>query len=99
MPGFCLVAIFKSATNNSLHVKGGHSFRGKKFASIFVYGAGSPEGAGVLNAIKSIEQTVSYYGGKNLGVVHGTGGEKLTVKDNSEILHELGELAQKISKA
>ncbi|MHA1199902.1 MAG: flavodoxin family protein [Candidatus Heimdallarchaeaceae archaeon] len=83
----------------ALHVKGGHSFQGKKFASIFVYGASSLEGAGALNAIKSIEQTVSYYGGENLGVVHGTGGEKLTVKDNPEIMRELDELAVKISDA
>ncbi len=81
----------------ALHVKGGHSFQGKKFASIFVYGAGTAESAGANNAIKSVDQMISYFGGENLGVIHGNGGQKLTVKENSEILRELGELAQKIS--
>ena len=81
----------------ALHVKGGHSFQEKKFASILVYGAGTPEGAGALNAIKSLEQTISYYGGENLGTIHGTGGQKLTVKENQGMLEELSELALKIS--
>ena len=80
----------------ALHVKGGHSFNGKKFASIFVYGASNSEGSGVNNAINSISDTISYYGGVNLGVVHGTGGSSLTVKDDSKIISDLGNLVDKI---
>ncbi|MCE7743204.1 MAG: flavodoxin family protein [Candidatus Heimdallarchaeota archaeon] len=81
----------------ALHVKGGHSFQGKKFASIFVYGASNPEGSGVFNAIKSVEQMISYFGGENIGVVYGTGGDKLTAKDNPEILRKIGNLVLTIS--
>lgn len=82
----------------ALHVEGGHALKNKKFASIFVYGASNAEGAGAVNAIKSIEQTVNYYGGINLGVIHCTGGQDVTVRNKPEILKELDELAKKISK-
>ena len=45
----------------ALHIKDGHAFKGKKFASIFTYGSSNHEGSGVLNAINSIKDTVSHY--------------------------------------
>ena len=81
----------------ALHVKGGHALEGKKFASIFVYGDTNPEGSGVFNAIKSIEQSVRYIGGKYLGSVYGTGGDDLVVNSNQIMLQEIKELAKKIN--
>ncbi len=80
----------------ALHVEGGHSFNGKKFASIFVYGDTNPQGSGVFTAIKSVEHMIHYFRGENLGTVHGTGGDDLTVKNNQKILDELGKLTRKI---
>ena len=81
----------------ALHVEGGHAFAGKSFASILVYGASNEKSSGVINAINSLSDTINHYGGKNLGVIHGTGGKKLTVKDNPQIMNGLTELVQKIS--
>ncbi len=81
----------------ALHVEGGHVLNGRKFASIFVYGDSSAEGSGVFAAIDSINHMISYFRGENLGVVHGTGGDKLTVPNNTLILEELGKLGIKIS--
>ena len=83
----------------ALHEKGGHALNRKKFASIFVYGDSNAESSGVFNAIKTVEQMISYLRGENLGVVHGTGGDGLTVMDNSKILNDIEILADKISLA
>ena len=81
----------------ALHVKGGHILNGRKFASIFVYGDSSAKGSGVFAAIDSISHMVSYLRGENLGVVHGTGGDKLSVSNNAQLLEELRELSLKIA--
>ena len=81
----------------ALHVKGGHSFDGKKFASIFVYGDSNAEYSGVFNAIKTIESMINYVGGDNLGAVHGVGGDRLIVTNNTKILDDIDFLAEKIS--
>ena len=80
----------------ALHVKGGHSLDGKKFASIFVYGAGSIEGAGVQNAINSIEHLIRYFNGENLGVVHGTAGRIGSAAKNQQLMIAIRDLAEKI---
>ena len=81
----------------ALHVKGGHILNGRKFASILVYGDSSAEGSGVFAAIDSLNHMISYLRGENLGVVHGTGGDKLTVSNKEQLLSELKELADKIA--
>jgi len=81
----------------ALHVKGGHALNGRKFATIFVYGDSNSESSGVYAAIDSIEHMIRYFRGDNLGVVHGTGGDKLTVPNNIQLLEELRELAKSIS--
>ena len=80
----------------ALHVQGGHSLNGHKFASIFVYGDSNAKGSGVHSTIESIDHMISYFRGENLGVVHGTGGDSLTVPNNAEIMKDLRELAEKI---
>ena len=82
----------------ALHVKGGHILNGRKFASIFIYGDSSAEGSGVFAANDSINYMINYLRGENLGVVHGTGGDKLSVSNNTQLLEELKELSQKISE-
>ena len=80
----------------ALHVQGGHSLNGHKFASIFVYGDSNAKESGVHSTIESIDHMIRYFRGENLGVVHGTGGNSLTVQNNSEIMKDLRELAEKI---
>jgi len=80
----------------ALHVDGGHALDGRKFVSIFVYGDRDSEASGVFTAIESIEQVISYFKGVDLGIVHGTGGDRLTVSDNEILLEELHKLANKI---
>ena len=78
----------------ALHVKGGHSLNGKKFASMFVYGAGSIEGSGVQNAINSIEHLIRYFSGENLGTAHGTGGSINAAVKNQKLMNGVHELAK-----
>lgn len=80
----------------ALHVEGGHALDGRRFASIFVYGDGDSEASGVFAAMASVDRLVSYFKGVYLGVVHGTGGDDLTVSDNEMLLNELGKLADKV---
>ncbi|MCG3217134.1 MAG: flavodoxin family protein [Candidatus Heimdallarchaeota archaeon] len=80
----------------ALHVNGGHALNGRKFATIFVYGDTNSKSSGVFAAIDSINHMISYFRGDNLGVVHGTGGDKLTVPDNTQLLEKLRELAERI---
>ena len=80
----------------ALHVKGGHALNGRKFASIFVYGDSDSEGSGVYTAIQSMDQMIRYFRGVNLGVVHGTGGDNLTVPENRKLVEDLRELANRI---
>jgi multimeric flavodoxin WrbA len=80
----------------ALHVKGGHALDGKKFASVFVYGDRDSEASGVFTAIESIEKMISYFKGDYLGVLHGTGGDNLTVPENKKLLGALQELATKL---
>ena len=80
----------------ALHVEGGHALDGRKFASIFVYGDSDSEASGVFTAMASVDRLVSYFKGDYLGVVHGTGGDDLTVSDNEMLLDELGKLADKV---
>jgi multimeric flavodoxin WrbA len=80
----------------ALHVEGGHALDGIKFASVFVYGDRDSEASGVFTAMESVERMVSYFKGVYLGVIHGTGGDRLTVSDNKILLEELQKLANKI---
>jgi multimeric flavodoxin WrbA len=80
----------------ALHVEGGHALDGRRFASVFVYGDRDSEASGVFTAMESIEQVISYFKGVNLGIIHGTGGDRLTVSDNETLLEELQKLAFKI---
>ncbi len=80
----------------ALHVPGGHSLAGHKFACIFIYGDSSAESSGVYTAIDSINHMIRYFGGENLGVVHGTGGDKLTISGKPDVIKELKDLAEKI---
>jgi multimeric flavodoxin WrbA len=80
----------------ALHVPGGHSLTDYKFASIFVYGDSSSKGSGVFTAIESIEHMISYFRGEHLGVVHCTGGDKISVSEKPEVLKEIEDLAEKL---
>jgi hypothetical protein len=80
----------------ALHVEWGHALDGRKFVSIFVYGDRGSEASGVFTAMESVDRMVSYFKGVYLGVVHGKGGDDLTVSDNEILLNELGKLADKI---
>jgi multimeric flavodoxin WrbA len=80
----------------ALHVEGGHALDGIKFASVFVYGDRDSEASGVFTAMESVERMVSYFKGVYLGVIHGTGGDDLTVSENKMLLRELEKLADKI---
>jgi multimeric flavodoxin WrbA len=81
----------------ALHVKGGHSLNGRKFATIFVYGDRDPKESGVYTAIESLEQVIRYFKGINLGLIHGTGGDNLNVPNNKKLVKDLRELAEKIN--
>jgi len=80
----------------ALHVKGGHSLDGKKFASIFVYGDTNVEGSGVQNAINSINHLIRYLKGNDLGIVHGTAGNIGDAAKNPQLMNGIRELAEKI---
>lgn len=80
----------------ALHVEGGHSLNGRRFVSIFVYGDRDTEASGVSVAIESVERMITYFNGVNLGTVHCTGGDRLTVSDNRLILEKLKTLAEEI---
>jgi hypothetical protein len=65
----------------------------KEVCIIFIYGDRDTESSGVSVAIDSIDRLVSYFKGVNLGVIHATGGDNLTVPENEAILRQLQELA------
>jgi multimeric flavodoxin WrbA len=80
----------------ALHVEGGHALDGRRFASIFVYGDRDSEASGVFTAIESFERLISYFKGINLGSIHGTGGDRLTVSDNTVLIEKMKNLANTI---
>ncbi|MHA1288587.1 MAG: flavodoxin family protein [Candidatus Thorarchaeota archaeon] len=83
----------------ALHVQGGHKLDGKQFAAIFVYGDTNVKESGVQHAINSIKHLIHYLKGGTLGIVHGTANDIGDAKNNTRLVAEVRELANKICDA